>query len=64
MADRHEWFDQIRAWKTRWPLNLYTSPEERPHLIKPQYLIEELSNLTANRKHETVITTGVGQHQM
>ncbi|OJJ80793.1 uncharacterized protein ASPGLDRAFT_69236 [Aspergillus glaucus CBS 516.65] len=38
--------------------------EERSHLIKPQYLIEQLSNLTADHKHETIIATGVGQHQM
>ncbi|KAI0427402.1 acetolactate synthase [Xylaria sp. FL1042] len=37
---------------------------ERPGMIKPQVLIEQLSELTANRKHETIITTGVGQHQM
>lgn len=64
MADRYEWFEKIKEWKARWPLNLYESSEERSHLIKPQYLIEELSNLTADRKHETIITTGVGQHQM
>ncbi|KAJ9380782.1 hypothetical protein DTO063F5_6491 [Paecilomyces variotii] len=64
MADRYEWFDKIKEWKARWPLNLYESSEERSHLIKPQYLIKELSNLTADRKHETIITTGVGQHQM
>ncbi|KAF7591845.1 hypothetical protein BBP40_001042 [Aspergillus hancockii] len=64
MADRHGWFEQIEGWKARWPLNLYERSEERSHLIKPQHLIEELSNLTADRKHETVITTGVGQHQM
>lgn len=64
MADRYEWFEKIKEWKARWPLNLYESSEERSHLIKPQYIIEELSNLTADRKHETIITTGVGQHQM
>ncbi|KAJ9369405.1 hypothetical protein DTO282F9_2671 [Paecilomyces variotii] len=64
MADRYEWFEKIKEWKARWPLNPYESSEERSHLIKPQYLIEELSNLTADRKHETIITTGVGQHQM
>lgn len=37
---------------------------ERPGMIKPQVLIEQLSELTAHRKHETIITTEVGQHQM
>jgi len=64
MEDRYEWFEKIKEWKTRWPLNLYKCSEERSHLIKPQYVIEELSSLTADRKHETIITTGVGQHQM
>ncbi|KAK7908418.1 acetolactate synthase I/II/III large subunit [Apiospora marii] len=32
--------------------------------IKPQALIEKLSDLTNDRKDEVVIATGVGQHQM
>lgn len=63
MSDRKEWFDQINFWKEKFPLNSYEKAE-RSGLIKPQTLIEELSNLTADRKHETIITTGVGQHQM
>ncbi|TPX12406.1 uncharacterized protein E0L32_006818 [Thyridium curvatum] len=63
MAERKEWFDQINGWKAKWPLNAYEKAE-RSGKIKPQSLIEELSNLTANRKTETLITTGVGQHQM
>ncbi|KAH8912627.1 acetolactate synthase [Coniochaeta sp. PMI_546] len=63
MADRKHWFDQINAWKKKWPLGDFERAE-RSGLIKPQTLIEELSTLTANRKEQTVITTGVGQHQM
>ncbi|KAK3306457.1 thiamine diphosphate-binding protein [Chaetomium strumarium] len=63
MADRKAWFDQISEWKKKWPLSDYERAE-RTGLIKPQTLIEELSNLTANRKNDTYITTGVGQHQM
>ncbi|KAI1435301.1 thiamine diphosphate-binding protein [Xylaria sp. CBS 124048] len=63
MADRQEWFDKIRGWKEKWPLTDFERTE-RPGMIKPQILIERLSKLTADRKHETVITTGVGQHQM
>jgi acetolactate synthase-1/2/3 large subunit len=62
-ADRQPWFDQINAWKKKWPLSDYERAE-RSGLIKPQTLIEELSNLTAQRKHDTYIATGVGQHQM
>ena len=63
MKDRAEWFTQINSWKEKFPLSAYEKAE-RCGLIKPQTLIEELSNLTAHRKDETVITTGVGQHQM
>ncbi|KAI1356779.1 thiamine diphosphate-binding protein [Xylaria sp. FL0043] len=63
MADRKEWFDKIKSWKEKWPMNDFERTE-RPGMIKPQILIEQLSELTANRKHETIITTGVGQHQM
>lgn len=63
MADRQPWFDQINEWKKKWPLSDYERAE-RSGLIKPQTLIEELSNLTADRKESTYISTGVGQHQM
>ncbi|KAG5959605.1 Acetolactate synthase, mitochondrial [Claviceps arundinis] len=63
MDDRKAWFDKIRAWKQKWPLSHFER-SERGGLIKPQALIEELSNLTAHLKHKTYISTGVGQHQM
>ena len=63
MTDRKEFFDQINYWKEKFPLTAYERAE-RSGLIKPQTLIEELSNLTANRKEDTIIATGVGQHQM
>jgi acetolactate synthase-1/2/3 large subunit len=63
MSDRSEWFSQINSWKEKFPLSAYQKAE-RTGLIKPQTLIEELSDLCADRKEETIITTGVGQHQM
>lgn len=63
IADRKEWFDLINRWKKKFPLSVYEKAE-RAGLIKPQTLIEELSNLTAHRKEDTIIATGVGQHQM
>ncbi|GAB1213180.1 Acetolactate synthase, mitochondrial [Aspergillus terreus] len=63
MSDRKAWFDQINEWKRTWPLNDFEKAE-RSGFIKPQTLIEELSNLTADRKDRTYISTGVGQHQM
>ncbi|TFB05500.1 Acetolactate synthase catalytic subunit [Trichoderma ghanense] len=63
MADRGEWFGLIDEWKKKWPLSNYQRAE-RAGLIKPQTVMEEISNLTANRKDKTYIATGVGQHQM
>lgn len=63
MSSRKEWFEQINFWKKKFPLNNYEKAE-RSGLIKPQTVIEELSNLTADRKENTIISTGVGQHQM
>ncbi|CAG8954575.1 hypothetical protein HYFRA_00004492 [Hymenoscyphus fraxineus] len=63
MSDRKEWYDQINSWKEKFPLSHYEKAE-RAGLIKPQTLIEELSDLTAHRKEDTIISTGVGQHQM
>ncbi|KAF7169186.1 hypothetical protein CNMCM5623_001960 [Aspergillus felis] len=63
VPERPEWFAQINDWKARFPISLYEKQTpEGP--IKPQALIEKLSDLTAAIKDRTIITTGVGQHQM
>ncbi|KAH7345918.1 acetolactate synthase mitochondrial precursor [Pyrenochaeta sp. MPI-SDFR-AT-0127] len=62
VEERPEWFAQIADWKKRFPWAYEKEGENG--LIKPQTVIETLSNLTANRKEETILTTGVGQHQM
>ncbi|OQD77552.1 hypothetical protein PENDEC_c002G00726 [Penicillium decumbens] len=63
VAERKEWFEQINDWKSRFPLSLYERQvDDGP--IKPQSVIEKLSDLTAHMKDKTIITTGVGQHQM
>ena len=62
VSERREWFGQIKAWKDKFPFDyLKSSPEG---LIKPQAVVETLSELTASIKDKTIITTGVGQHQM
>ena len=63
VIERPEWFAQIKDWKERFPLSNFErgTPEG---LIKPQELIEKLSEKTSRRDQKTIIATGVGQHQM
>ncbi len=51
------WWDQIKAWNKRHPLTY----KKEPGVIKPQYVIEKLYELT---KGKAIITTEVGQNQM
>lgn len=62
VKERPEWFKQINEWKARLP---WAYEKEGPNgLIKPQTVMTALSDLTKDMKQDTVITTGVGQHQM
>ncbi|MDP3769029.1 MAG: biosynthetic-type acetolactate synthase large subunit, partial [Dehalococcoidia bacterium] len=54
---RKQWAAQIAEWRAKFPLR-YDWDDE---LIKPQYVMQEISNLT---RGEALIVTGVGQHQM
>lgn len=59
---RPSWFDLIKKWKHKYP---YDYAREVPGgKIKPQTLISELSRLCNESGKETIVTTGVGQHQM
>ncbi|MBU3952996.1 MAG: acetolactate synthase large subunit, partial [Proteobacteria bacterium] len=55
--DRAPWLDQIDQWKQTTPLKY----EQGPKIIKPQYVVEKLYEIT---KGEAIITTEVGQNQM
>lgn len=54
---RKAWLKQISQWKKEKPLTYEYDPE----VIKPQYVIEKLYEIT---KGEAIITTEVGQNQM
>lgn len=60
---RPEWFGKITEWKAKYPFNAFNRDTSNG-AIKPQMVIEELSKQCENRKDKTIITTGVGQHQM
>ena len=53
-----DWHRKIQQWKSEQPLSYNV---DSPHII-PQYAIEQLWKATKDR--ETIIVTGVGQHQM
>jgi acetolactate synthase-1/2/3 large subunit len=53
---RQKWFEQIEEWKNTNPLAY-----KQEDIIKPQYVVEKLYELT---KGQAIITTEVGQNQM
>ncbi len=56
--EKHEpWLEQVKAWDQRHPLTY----KKEEGVIKPQYVIEKLYELT---KGKAIITTEVGQNQM
>ncbi len=55
-SHRKEWLEQIQQWKATKPLAY-----KQEDIIKPQYVIEKLWELTGG---DAIITTEVGQNQM
>jgi acetolactate synthase-1/2/3 large subunit len=51
------WREEIKSWKEKHPMTYKSSAT----LIKPQFVIEKIRELTAD---DAIITTEVGQHQM
>ena len=58
-ADRRAWRSTISGWQERHPLTYEQS--EPGELLKPQYVLEVLRDSTPD---DTIVTSGVGQHQM
>ena len=57
-TDTSRWWEKINEWRQKKSLNYSKSKK----IIKPQYAVERLYELTKDR--DTYITTEVGQHQM
>jgi len=54
---RAPWLDQVGEWGRKFPL----SYEQGPDLIKPQFVVEKIYEVS---KGDAIITTEVGQNQM
>jgi len=52
------WREQCVEWREQYPMD-YETPEDEP--LKPQYVVEKFDEVTPE---DTVVTAGVGQHQM
>ena len=58
--DRREWMAQLRRWQEEFPLH-YEQGYEEGDRLKPQYVLETLRDSTPD---DTILVSGVGQHQM
>lgn len=58
-VDRSDWKSRISGWQERFPLAY--EPWVPGDALKPQYVIECLRDSTPD---DTIVTSGVGQHQM
>ncbi len=54
---RQPWLEQINGWRSKHPLGYV----EEPEVIKPQFVVQKLHELTNG---DAIITTEVGQNQM
>ncbi len=57
--DRSLWRSQISGWQERFPLTY--EPSKPGELLKMQYVLEQLNAATPD---DTIVASGVGQHQM
>lgn len=59
LADSTDWKSTISGWQETHPLDYV--PSEPGGLLKPQYVLEQLRELCPD---DTIVASGVGQHQM
>lgn len=59
VADHAAWRSTVSGWQERFPL-VY-QPSEPGELLKPQFVLEKLRD---GSPADTIVTSGVGQHQM
>ncbi len=57
--DRNAWRSRISGWQERFPLTYEQSTSDE--LLKPQFVLEQLRDATPD---DTIVASGVGQHQM
>ncbi|HET7654593.1 MAG TPA: acetolactate synthase large subunit [Acidimicrobiales bacterium] len=57
--DRQSWKSTISGWQEKYPLH-YDPPQDGDYL-KPQFVLEQLRD---NTPEDTILASGVGQHQM
>ena len=57
--DRNPWRSRISGWQERFPLTYEQSKADE--LLKPQFVLEQLRDSTPD---DTIVASGVGQHQM
>ncbi|MFP4217783.1 MAG: biosynthetic-type acetolactate synthase large subunit [Salinarchaeum sp.] len=53
-----DWRETVFEWKDNYPMG-YPTPDDRP--VQPEFIVEAVDEATAD---DTIVTTGVGQHQM
>ena len=58
LPDRSAWIDQLHAWQEEFP---YKYDQQPDGALKPQYCVERLR---AFADDDTILVSGVGQHQM
>jgi len=56
--DAREWREQCQTWKDEYPMD-YPVDENAP--LRPEFIVEAFDEATDD---DTIVTTGVGQHQM